>query len=286
MNNQTAVHQEELTLVIGGTGKTGSRVVERLVNLGIPTRIGSRSSDIAFDWENESTWEPALQNVVAAYVTYFPDLAVPTAPESIQRFTKIASRSGVKHLVLLSGRGEDAAVRCERIVQGSGMAWTIVRASWFNQNFSEAFLLDPLRDGILALPAGPVGEPFIDVEDIADVVVAALTENGHFGQLYEVTGPRLLTFADAVSEIAEAVGNPIEYVQITNGQFAEGMTEHGVPQDVIELTSYLFDTVLDGRNSNITDGVQRALGRPPRDFTAYAKHTASTGIWDALAPTH
>jgi uncharacterized protein YbjT (DUF2867 family) len=164
-------------------------------------------------------------------------------------------------------------------VQESGAAWTIVRASWFNQNFSEAFLLEPLLGGVLALPAGTVGEPFVDADDIADVVVAALTEDGHSGQLYEVTGPRLMTFADAVADISRATDRDLRYVQIANDEFASGMQEHGVPQDVIALTTYLFDTVLDGRNSRVTDGVQRALGRPPRDFADYARDTAATGVW-------
>lgn len=272
-----------LTLIIGGTGKTGRRVADRLEARGVPTRIGSRSNPIPFDWEDDSTWGPALEGVTAAYVTYFPDLAVPAAPAAIRAFSNLAVESGVERLVLLSGRGEEEAERCERIVQESGARWTIVRASWFNQNFSEAFLLDPLLDGVLALPAGAVVEPFIDTDDIADVVVAALTEDGHDGQLYEVTGPRLMTFADAVADIAVATGRDLQYVQITGDEFAHGMKEHGVPEDVIGLTSYLFETVLDGRNSQVADGVQRALGRPARDFAEYARETAASGAWNVTS---
>ncbi len=272
--------QKGLTLVIGGTGKTGRRVAERLAASGVPTRIGSRSGEIPFDWDKETTWGPALHNVVSAYVTYFPDLAVPAAPDAIRAFSKLAVESGVKRLVLLSGRGEEEAQRCERLVQESGAEWTIVRASWFSQNFSEAFLLEPLLGGALALPADGVAEPFVDVEDIADVAVAALTEDGHSCQVYEVTGPRLLTFAEAVAEIAKATGRDIRYLEISIEEFAFQMAEHGVPEDVIALTTYLFDTVLDGRNSHVMDGVQRALGRPPRDFAEYARDTAATGMWD------
>jgi uncharacterized protein YbjT (DUF2867 family) len=281
MKKQTKITRgQNLTLVIGGTGKTGRRVVERLADLKVPTRIGSRSSETPFDWEDESTWGPALEGVKSAYVTYFPDLAVPAAPTAIRAFSKLAVDSGVEHLVLLSGRGEEEAQLCERIVQESGTDWTIVRASWFNQNFSEAFLLEPLVGGLLALPAGAVLEPFVDTDDIADVVVAALTGDGHYGQLYEVTGPRLMTFAEAVTDIAEATGRDLSYVEISNEQFVSQMQEHHVPSEVIGLTSYLFETVLDGRNSQVTDGVQRALGRQPRDFVEYARNTAATGIWD------
>jgi len=281
MTEQTSPNSNNLTLVIGGTGKTGRRVVKRLAARGVPTRVGSRSSERPFDWEKETTWDGALENVKAAYVTYFPDLAVPAAPEAIRAFSKLAVKKGVKRLVLLSGRGEEEAQRCEGIVQDSGAEWTIVRASWFSQNFSEAFMLEPLLDGELALPAGSVAEPFVDVEDIADVVVAALTEEAHAGQVFEVTGPRLLTFAEAVAEIAKATGRDLRYVEISTEQFSSHMEEHNVPQEVIDLTTYLFDTVLDGRNSQVTDGIQRALGRPPHDFAEYARHTAATGIWNA-----
>lgn len=270
---------KNLTLVIGANGKTGRRVVERLEARGVPTRLGSRSADIPFDWENQDTWGPALQDVQTAYVTYFPDLAVPAAPDAIRALCHLAVVRGVKKIVLLSGRGEDEAQRCERIVQDCGTDWTIVRSSWFNQNFSENFMVEPLQAGVLALPSGDVKEPFIDAGDIADVAVAALTEEGHSGQVYEVTGPRAISFAEAVTEIAKAAGRDIRYVQVPTDEYTRDMTEHGVPDDVVELTQYLFETVLDGRNTKVMDGVQRALGRPPQDFADYARATAASGIW-------
>jgi uncharacterized protein YbjT (DUF2867 family) len=271
---------EALTLVLTASGKTGRRVADRLEARGVPIRRGSRSGEIPFEWNDPTTWEPALADVQAAYVVYTPDLAVPAAPPAIRDFTKLAVRSGVKKLVLLSGRGEEEAQRCEGIVQDSGVDWTIVRASWFNQNFSEGPFLDLVVAGEVALPAGKVGEPFIDADDIADVAVAALTEDGHAGQVYEVTGPRMLTFAEAIAEIAEAAGRPIRYVQIPQEAFVAGLTQAGVPADYIELLKYLFTTVLDGRNEHLTDGVQRALGRAPRDFREYARDVAATGAWN------
>jgi uncharacterized protein YbjT (DUF2867 family) len=286
MSNKIRNTDNNLVLVIGGTGKTGRRVVERLKARQVPTRIGSRYGTVPFDWENKDTWQPALQDVHAAYITYFPDLAAPTAPEDIRAFSDLAVQSGVKRLVLLSGRGEMEALFCEGIVQQCGTAWTIVRASWFNQNFSESFMLEPLRlDGLLALPAGNVKEPFIDVEDIADVAVAALTEDGHTGQVYEVTGPRLLTFAEAIEEIAQASGRELKFQEVPIEQYVSDMQEHDVPQDVIKLTKYLFNTILDGRNSRVTDGIQRALGRAPRDFSDYARATAATGVWNGESCT-
>lgn len=278
-NSNESTNQKENTLVIGGTGKTGCRIVEQLITKDVPTRIGSRSGTPPFDWDNQNTWEPALENVGAVYITYQPDLAVPAAPPAIKAFSALAVEKGVERLVLLSGRGEEEAQRCEQIVQNAGTDWTILRASWFNQNFSEGAFHELVLSGEVVLPARPVGEPFVDVDDIADVAVAALTEDGHAGQLYELTGPRLMTFTDAVSEIAEASGRDIRYQQIPAEVFTNALREQGAPTDEIEMLNYLFTTVLDGRNEYLTDGVQRALGRPPRDFRDYARATAASGAW-------
>ena len=275
----TTANPSNLTLVLGGTGKTGRRVAQRLCAKGISVRIGSRSGTPSFDWENRDTWAEVLQNVKAAYISFYPDLAVPGAPEAIHAFCQLAVESSIEHLVLLSGRGEEEAQRCEDIVKSAGTAWTILRSSWFSQNFSEGFIRDFVLAGHIALPAGAVREPFVDVKDIADVAVAALTESGHAGQLYELTGPRLLTFTDAANEIAKATGQPVQYTQISQQAFVSALTEQKVPAEAIGLLDYLFTTVLDGRNEQLTDGVQRALGRQPRDFSAYAQKTAASGAW-------
>ncbi|MFG3702272.1 NAD(P)H-binding protein [Micromonospora sp. NPDC047620] len=269
------------TLVLGGTGKTGRRIVDRLTARRVPVRIGSRSGTVRFDWSDRATWSAVLADVDAVYLSYAPDLAVPSAIDDIRAFTDLAVSAGVQRLVLLSGRGEDEAQSCEKVVQESGVDWTIIRASWFNQNFSENYLLEPVLAGEVILPAAEVAEPFVDADDIADVAVAALTEAGHTGQVYEVTGPRLLTFADAVAEIAAATGRPIRFTPTSAADYATALTDHGVPSDAVTLLTYLFTTVLDGRNAHLADGVQRALGRPPRDFTDYCRDVAATGGWTA-----
>src|SRR5215211_2178917 len=241
--------ETKTTLVLGGTGKTGRRVVERLTARGIPVRGGSRSGEPPFDWEDRITWAPALRDVESVYVSYFPDLAVPGAVATVRSFAELAVESGIRRLVLLSGRGEEEAQRAELAVQQAGAEWTIVRCSWFSQNFSENYLLEPILSGEVALPAGNVPEPFVDAEDIADVAVAALTEDGHAGELYELTGPRLLTLAEAIEEISLASGREIRYVRISAEQFTSALRRDGVPPEVIELLTYLFTEVLDGRNA-------------------------------------
>jgi len=270
----------DLILVTGGTGKTGRRVAQRLADLGVPVRIGSRSGEPAFDWTDRATWPAALDGASAVYVSFQPDLAVPGTAETIEAFSRLAVESGVRRLVMLSGRGEPEAQQAEKGLAASGADWTVVRASWFNQNFDEGSFVDDLRAGVLALPAAAdIQEPFIDADDIADVAVAALTEAGHVGQVYEVTGPRLLTFAEVVSEIADATGREATFQEVPMPDFLAALRETQLPDDVMWLLEFLFSEVFDGRNAYVTDGVQRALGRAPRDFVDYARTAAATGVW-------
>jgi uncharacterized protein YbjT (DUF2867 family) len=277
MANTTS--QNKQILVIGSNGKTGRRVLQRLNDRGVPAVGATFSGNPKFDWNDEATWENALKNIQSVYISYYPDLAIPGAAQTIEQFTKLAVKKGVQKLVLLSGRGEEEAQQCERAGMNAGVDWTIVRASWFCQNFSEGNFLEPILAGHVALPAGNTGEPFIDVDDIADVAVAALTEEGHSKKLYEVTGPRLLTFKEAIGEIAKATGRTIQYEQVPVEDYAGVLAEYGLPKDIIWLVTYLFTEVLDGRNESVADGVQQALGRKATDFSEYVKKVAATGVW-------
>jgi len=266
-------------LVLGATGKTGRRVADRLDALGFPVRRASRSGDVRFDWDDHATWGPAVEGAEAVYVAYAPDLAIPGAPETVARFARVARDAGVRRLVLLSGRGEEEAQRAEVLVGEAFPARTVVRSAFFAQNFSESFLYEPLLDGVLALPVTDVAEPFVDLDDVADVAVAALTDDAHAGQVYELTGPRALTFAEAVAEVTAASGRDVRFVPITMDEFTGGLLAAGLPEDVVGLMRYLFTEVLDGRGTPVTDGVQRALGREPRSFGAYA--TREAAAWHA-----
>ena len=274
------------TLVISNTGKTGSRVAERLEARGVPIRAGSRSADPPFDWENPDTWVSTLEGVESAYVSYYPDLAIPGAPAAVRAFAELAAQNGVQRLVLLSGRGEEEAQSAEQAVrevgEEAGVEWTIVRCAWFMQNFDENFLLEPILAGEVALPSGNVPEPFVDAGDIADVAVAALTEEGHAGEIYELTGPRLLTMEEAVGEISKVTRQEIRFVPVSLEGFVRA-AYRGVPPEFLSFLTYLFGEVLDGRNSHLTDGVRRALGREPKDFSDYARDVAATGVWSKAA---
>jgi len=264
-----------LVAVVGATGKTGRRVAARLAARGIAVRPVSRSTETRLDWDDPATWAPALEGADAAYVAVAPDLAAPGVPEVVADFARVAARVGVQRLVLLSGRGEPEAQRAEELVAEAFPARTVVRCAWFAQNFSESFLLDPVLDGVVPLPVDAVVEPFVDLEDVADVAFAALTEDGHAGRVYELTGPRLLTFGEALAEVGAASGRDVRLVTVTGDEFAAGLTAAGVPADAVDLTRYLFEEVLDGRNEHLTHGVHEALGREPRDFAEFARREAA-----------
>jgi len=271
-------------LVIGGTGKTGRKVVQGLKEAGHKVRIGSRSASPAFDWDQPKTWSGSLQGMEKVYITFQPDLAVPGALKAIEVLIGKAKQAGVKKVVLLSGKGEREAELCEQVVIHSGLDYTIVRASWFNQNFSESFLLEPILDGFVALPQADVKVPFVDTDDIADVVVAALLKGEHNGNIYQLTGPRQLTFKEVIHEISEATGRNIAFTSITLSAYAQVMKQQGVPADYVWLIEYLFSEVLGNPNiAEMTNDIEKVLGRRPKDISKYIKETVATGVWHPQA---
>lgn len=270
-------------LILGGNGKTGRRVAQLLSKESdVEVRLASRSTTPSFDWEKPETWLEAIKGIDTAYITFQPDLAIPTAPETIRQFTALATENGVQKMVLLSGRGEKEAQVCEEIVKSTVQKWTIVRASWFNQNFSESIFLEPILAGFVALPKAEILEPFTDADDIAAVVAATLLNEKHNGKTYELTGPRLLNFEQAIAEIAKITGREIIFQSLSLEQYIDMLRQYQVPEDVIWLVNYLFTEVLDGRNSTVTNDIEKVLGRKATDFTDYVLKTAQTGIWNEI----
>lgn len=274
----------EEILVLGATGKTGRRVVAQLQQRGQRVRPASHSGATRFEWYDEGTWAPALDGVRAAYVV---DSEGADAAEQLAAFSEVAVGRGARRLVFLSARdwavsgGEDRLAG-ERALTASGADWTILRPTWFAQNFSETiFLRDPVLDGKLVWSTGDGLEPFIDAEDIAAVAAAALTEDGHAGQTYELSGPRLLTFGAAVEEIARATGRDIAYVPVSETEYAVHAAERGMPAGVVEVLNLLSGWISAGRNAHLSDGVQRVLRREPRDFSDYVNAAAAAGAWKA-----
>ena len=275
MKNQSNI------LVIGGTGKTGRKVVEGLKQQNQNVRIGSRSNDPAFDWDDPATWPNALAGMDKVYIVYYPDLAVPGALEAIKGLTEEAKKAGVKKAVLLSGKGEKEAERCEQVVANSGLDYTLVRASWFNQNFSESFFLEPILANHVALPMPQAKIPFVDTGDIAEVVVKVLLDEAHNGKTYEITGPRAMTFEEAIKQIATSTGKKIKYQAVSLEAYNSMMNAAGVPSDYIWLFDYLFREVLgNDQNQIVTSDVEKVLGRKATDFSDYVHKTVKSGVWN------
>ncbi|MEZ4370116.1 MAG: hypothetical protein R3B07_04795 [Polyangiaceae bacterium] len=270
------------TLVVGGTGKTGAEVAKGLKALGQAVAVTSRHADPAFDWNDPSNWPEVVGSAEQLYISYAPDLALPAAAEQITELARIAVAQGTRRIVLLSGRGEPECEPAEQAVRKAGAAWTILRCSWFNQNFSEGALAPAVLSGVLRMPAGEVREPFIDTRDIAACAVVALSQPGHEGAIYELTGPRLLGFADAAREISQASGQPLGYQSVSVAEYARDLSAH-FPPDLAEWLAALFGRVLDGRNAHTTPDVARLLGRQGRDFSDFVRAAAASGAWGARA---
>ncbi|MCB1647302.1 MAG: NAD(P)H-binding protein [Pseudomonadales bacterium] len=273
----------ERILVTGGTGKTGHRVTRLLLKQGRKVRSVGRQTPVPMSWYDERTWQPALQDITAVYIAFSPDLAVPGTPELISRFVTAARTSGVQRVVLLSGRGEEEAQGCEQIIMNSGMQWTVIRSAWFAQNFSEGDFSHMVDEGVIMLPAAGVPEPFVDIDDLAEVAVAALTQAHHHGQIYDVTGPELLSFEEVARLISAGTGRAVSFFPVSQAAFTEGLAGSGAPDDFIWLLNYLFTEVLDGRNAHTGDGVMRALGRAPGDFRTFVSKAIQSGEWKKAA---
>jgi len=271
----------ENILVIGGTGKTGSRVVKNLLNKEYNVVVGSRNGEVPFDWEDVSTYSKILQNVDRAYIVYYPDLAVPGAKNAIHKFSEVALQQGLDKVVLLSGKGEKEAEACEEIVANSGLNYTIVRASWFNQNFSEGPFLDFVLAGNLSLPMPDAEIPFVDADDIADVVSNVLVEDKYNGQIVTVTGPRKMTFQEVTDSMSKGLGRAIQYQPISVEDFKNGMRSAGLPDSYIWLFGYLFKEVLgNSNNQEVSDDIEKILNRKATDFDEYVSKSVLSGVWN------
>ena len=264
---------------------TGRRITRLLAERGVDHRVGSRAGHQgtgapSFDWHSPGTWDAVLEGAGSVYLCYHPDLAFPGAADTVTAFAARAAGHGVRRMVLLSGRGEPEAQRTEQAVRAVFPDLTALRCSLFAQNFSEYFFLDGVRSGALAMPVADVPEPFVDLDDVAEAAVRALTQEGHAGELYEMTGPRALTFAEAAKVLGDAAGYPVAYLKVTPDEYVAGAAAEGVPEELAEGLVELFSQVLDGRNAKPADGVQRALGRPAGGFERYASRAAGTGAWE------
>ncbi|ONI92542.1 NAD(P)-dependent oxidoreductase [Saccharothrix sp. ALI-22-I] len=271
-------------LVIGGTGKTGRRVVSQLRARGESVRAASRHGEQRFDWSDESTWDAALDGVHGVYVT--PLDGSTAAP----RFFERAATAGVERVVLLSARGVDvpgyygdgdveSMLANETALRASGPQWTILRPGWFAQNFSEGIFRAGILAGELRQAAGEGAASFVDTGDIAAVGVAAVTEDGHAGEVYELSGPRAVTFEEATAEIGAATGKPVKYVALPPAEFVEELAGQGWSEADAGMWTAGLSPIARGLEAKISDGVRRALGRDATDFSVFVKNAEAENAW-------
>lgn len=275
-------------LILGGKGKTGRRVVDQLSARGVASRLASRSSERRFDWYDEGTWSATIAGADTAY------LAPPVGPTGLAqagRFIQQAAAEGLRRVVLLSGRGVgspgrefavyESSLELEHAVKASGADWTVVRPAWFAQGFSEDFLRDYVLTGEVRVSAGDGAEAWVDINDVADVMTAALLDERHTGETYTLSGPRTLTMTEVTAELAAASGRPVRYVDLTPEEHVAELVGLGLPLEDAESVRDLFAVIRNHRSEYVSDGVQQVLGRAPRDFTDWARETARAGVWTA-----
>ncbi|MDE3721308.1 NmrA family transcriptional regulator [Nocardiopsis sp. N85] len=270
--NENTIHEH--ILVTGGTGMTGRRVTALLTEAGVRVRVGSRAGEPRFDWHEPSTWDAVLDGVTGVYLCYHPDLAFPGAAEAVTAFAERAAAAGVRRMALLSGRGEKGAQNTEDMVLAAFPDTTVLRCSVFAQDFSESFFLPPLLEGALVLPMPDIPEPFVDLDDVARVAVRSLTEDGHGGAIHELTGPEAITFTEAVRVVGEVSGRQVRFQEVSAEEFVATMASAGAPEELAHGLVGLLEEILDGRNVEPTDGVERVLGRPATPFAEYARRAA------------
>lgn len=267
--------------ILAGTGKSGRRVAAALRAAGHGVRVASRSAQVGFDWRDPATWSAVTDGVRALY------LVAPDDPAPVRPFVDRLQEAGVKRVVLLSGRGRDAwrgrfghaMAAAEDAVRDSDLAWTILAADNFMQNFTEDLWHEPLLAGRLALPTGGVADAFVDLGDVAEVAARLLTSDDHGGRTLEVSGPAAITFADAVATIAAATGRPIRYEELTPAAYAAELRAAGVPEEWVAELGGLFEVLREGRFATPATGVAEVLGRPARAFADWVASVAPTGVW-------
>jgi uncharacterized protein YbjT (DUF2867 family) len=275
----------DTVLVLGATGKTGRRLVPRLIDRGVDVRAASRQPGdgrTIFDWNRPGTYVPALAGVNAVYLIG-PEL-VEDPSDAVGPFLDLAARAGVTRLVLLSSLGvqfphedpESGRRKLERQVMASGMNWTILRPTGFAQNFSEGFLLPGIIEADTVVTAtGDGGVAFVDADDIAAVAAAALTEGSHAGAVYPITGPQALTFAEAAAIISEVAGRTVRHQPISSDEMGHVLSGAGVPADYAAMLLRDMEAVGEGAGALVTDVVADVSERPATSFSEFAARAAS-----------
>lgn len=275
--------QHPTVLLLGATGKTGSRVAANLVSRGMSVRTAARSgADVDFDWSDRGSYSFALKSVDRVYL--IAPIGRLDFAADVSAFLDEAEAAGVQHVTFLSAYGMEHAPRevATRAVEldltgRNRLGHTILRPAWFMQNFSETFL-KPV-DGAIAVPTGDGSEAFIDVEDIAAVAATTLTDPGtHAGAAYDLTGPESLTVAEAAAIISEAIGQTLVHLDPDRDAWIASAITNAMPAEYGVVLRQLTETIADGNGSRPNDTVEQITGTPARTFRDFARK--NTAAWN------
>jgi ergot alkaloid biosynthesis protein len=276
-----------LILVTGGTGKTGRRLVSELRGKGVECRVASRGATVAegerpFDWTLPESWDGALEGVSTAYLVA-PSAVGEPAPVMID-FLRRAQKRGVSRFVLLSAAplpaGGPAMGQVHLWLKENAAEWTVLRPSWFMQNFSEGQHLASIQDEDGIYSATEDGRvPFVSADDIATAAMAVLTSEDPFNSDFILTGDRPLSYDEVAERIGMAVGRRISHRRLSSDELAARYRLLGLPPVYAEKLAAMDRAIAEGAEDRTTDSVKFLLGRPPISFDDFVE--ASAASWSA-----
>lgn len=265
-------------LVIGGKGKTGRFVTRELTSRGVKAKITTRSpssdDDVAFDWQDPRTADAAFDGVDAVYIV------APTNNSDhgtiVPPVLEIARKRGVRRFVLLSASSLEAGGpmmgQIHSYLQKEAPEWTVLRPTWFMQNFSEQQHLATIQNEnaiYSATGGGRVG--FIDAADIAKAAVSALLAETSWNRDFILTGPEALSYADFAEKISDVIGRTIKHVNLTTAELAERYARAGLDEAYASILAKMDERISEGSEDRLSDGVFALTGRSPTAAADFAK---------------
>lgn len=268
-------------LVTGATGNAGAALAQLLVDGGHSVRAAARAprglpagaAFARFDFTDPSSFEPALQGVRRVFLLRPPQLS--DVKRQFDPFLRAMVRAGVEQVCFLSLLGAERnpfvphrAIE-ERLV-ASGLGWTMLRCGFFMQNLTDAHRAEIRDQSEIIVPAGRGKTSFIDVRDIAAVAARTLTEDGHLGRAYPLTGAVALDYFEVASVLSQVLGRRIVYKRPSLLRFARHNLAQGGAPAYVAVMAAIYTTTRLGMAATLTPDAARLLGRPPRSLRAFA----------------
>jgi len=277
-------------LVTGASGNVGRAVLRTLKASGADVRVSGRPGRaggdasvgvVSFDFADPGTWSAAFRGVESMFLMRPP--AIGNVRRDLLPAVGAARNLGVRHVVFLSLQGAErvkvvplAAV--ENWLRSSGMSWTFVRASFFDQNLSTTQAKDIRDRDDITVPAGWGATAFVDADDVGAVAAAALLNPAaHAMKAWTVTGPRALTYQQIADILTTELGRPVRYSRPGLLRYVRhAHRKLGMTWGMVAVTAAIYTTARLGLAAGLTDDVRTVLGRDPVDFTEFAHRERRT----------